>query len=150
MSFEHILLLLTMAVAFYVLGQIWFGQIVVYPLFAKVGEAEYIGYHRFYASRIPLPVIVPGFASFALPVVLVFWHPAAVRDWAVWANLACAAVGFLDTVVLEIPRHNHLENDGKQDRVIQELIDYNWPRTASVTGCAVFSLIMVVMAFSPV
>lgn len=37
MSFEHILLLLlTMAAAFYVLGRIWFGQIVVYPLFANL------------------------------------------------------------------------------------------------------------------
>ena len=53
---------------FYVLGGIWFAQIVVYPLFGKVGEDEYVAYHRFYSSRIPLPVILPGFASFGAAV----------------------------------------------------------------------------------
>ena len=39
-------------------GQIWFAQVVVYPLFTKVGEAEYVAYHKFYSSRIPLPVSI--------------------------------------------------------------------------------------------
>ncbi|MGE0628263.1 MAG: hypothetical protein AB7O43_10595 [Hyphomicrobiaceae bacterium] len=66
METSEFLLLLWAALVFWVLGQIWLVQIVVYPLFAKVGEAEYVGYHRFYTRRIPLPVIIPGFASFLL------------------------------------------------------------------------------------
>jgi hypothetical protein len=61
---NDVLLLLWSGLVFWVLGQIWLVQMVVYPLFAKVGEAEYIAYHRFYTSRIPLPVINPGFARF--------------------------------------------------------------------------------------
>ena len=64
--------------SFYVLSGIWFAQIVVYPLFGKVGRDEYVTYHRFYSSRIPLPVILPGFASFLLPLVLVFIRPESV------------------------------------------------------------------------
>ena len=40
-------LLLWALLSFWVLGQIWLVQIVVYPLFAKVGPPDYIGYHRF-------------------------------------------------------------------------------------------------------
>jgi hypothetical protein len=150
MTNEHILLLAATAVAFYELGQIWFAQLIMYPLFAKVGEAEYISFHRFYSARIPLPVIIPGFASFLLPCVLAVFHPTPVPDWMAWANAACGVVGLLVTVLLEIPRHNRLERDGKHDRVIHELIAYNWPRTASVSGCALFSSLMLLATFSPV
>src|SRR5919112_6699937 len=78
MNFSHWLLLVWTVVILYVLGEIWFGQIVVYPLFAKVGEAEYIAYHNFYSSRIAVPVILPGFASFLLPLGLVFFGPESV------------------------------------------------------------------------
>jgi hypothetical protein len=149
MDFSHWLLLVWTVVILYVLGEIWFGQIVVYPLFAKVGEAEYVAYHRFYSSRIPLPVILPGFASFLLPIGLVFFGPASVPLWMYLANVVCGLVGFLVTLALEIPRHAKLEQGGKQEAVIRELILYNWPRTLSITGSALLTILMLTSAFSP-
>ena len=149
MDLAHWLLLIWTAIIFYVLGGIWFAQIVVYPLFARVGEDEYVAYHRFYSSRIPLPVIVPGFASFLLPVALVFLRPDPVPLWMALANAGCGIVGLLVTVALEIPRHVRLEKDGKQETVIRELILYNWPRTLSITGSALLTVMMLAAAFSP-
>jgi len=148
-DFPHWFLLLWTVVILYVLGEIWFGQIVVYPLFAKVGEAEYIAYHRFYSSRIPLPVIVPGFASFLIPIALVFLRPDSVPMWMALANAACGVVGLVVTVALEIPRHARLEKGGKQEAVIRELVLYNWPRTLSITGSAFLTILMLISAFSP-
>jgi len=150
MDFAHLLLLLWTVVIFYVTGQIWFAQIVGYPLFGKVGKDEYVAYHKFYSSRIPLPVIVPGFASFLLPIVLVFLRPDSVPLSLALANAACGLVGLFVTVALEIPRHALLEKGGKQETVIRELIFYNWPRTLSITGSALLTLLMLDAAFSPV
>jgi hypothetical protein len=150
MDFAHSLLLIHAIVVLFVLGEIWFAQVVVYPLFAKVGETEYRDFHRFYSSRIPLPVIAPGFASFILPWGLVFWRPDAVPAWMALSNAICALVGLLVTVGLEIPRHNRLENGGKQDVVIRELIAYNWPRTLSITASASLTLVMLQATFKPV
>jgi hypothetical protein len=149
MDAAHWLLLLWTAVIFYVTGQIWFGQIVVYPLFAKVGAAEYVTYHRYYSSRIPLPVILPGFASFLLPIGLVFFGPESVPLWMYLANVVCGLVGLLVTVALEIPRHAKLEEGGKQEAVMKELIRYNWPRTLALTGSALLTLAMLALAFVP-
>jgi len=146
----HWLLLLWTGVIFYVLGGIWFAQIVVYPLFGEVGAAEYVRYHRFYSSRIPLPVILPGFASFLIPVALVFFGPDSVAAWMTLANAACGVVGLVVTVGLEIPRHARLEKGGKQEAVIRELVRHNWPRTLSITASAVLTLLMLTEAFSPV
>src|SRR4028118_2381783 len=122
MDLAHWLLLLWTGIIFYVLGEIWVVQIVVYPLFAKVGEAEYVAYHKFYSSRIPLPVILPGFASFLLPIGLVFFGPESVPLWMYLANVVCALVGLLVTVALEIPRHAKLEEGGKQRTGIRALV----------------------------
>jgi len=149
MDFAHSLLLFWTVVIFYVTGQIWFVQIVVYPLFGKVGKDEYVAYHRFYSSRIPLPVIVPGFLSFLVPIVLVFIRPDSVPLSLALANAACGLVGLYVTVALEIPRHARLEKGGKQEVVIRELILYNWPRTLTITGSALLTLLMLNAAFSP-
>jgi hypothetical protein len=148
-DFSHWFLLLWTVVILYVLGEVWFAQLVVYPLFAKVGEADYIAYHRFYSSRIPLPVIVPGFASFLIPIVLVFLRPDSVSMWMALANAACGVVGLVVTVALEIPRHARLEKGGKQEAVIRELVLYNWPRTLSITASAFLTVLMLTSAFSP-
>jgi hypothetical protein len=58
-------------------------------------------------------------------------------------------VGLLVTIALQIPRHARLEKGGKQEAVIRELIRYNWPRTLSITGSAIVTLMMVTAAFSP-
>jgi hypothetical protein len=150
MDFAHWLLLGWTVLILYVFGEIWFVQIVVYPLFGKVGENEYVAYHRFYSSRIPLPVIVPGFASFLLPIALVYLGPGSVPTWIYLANVVCGLVGLLVTVALEIPRHARLEKDGKQEVVIRELILFNWLRTLSITGSAFLSVLMILSAFSPV
>jgi hypothetical protein len=149
MDLSHLFLLLCTVVIFYVLGEIWFVQIVVYPLFGKVGEDEYVAYHKFYSSRITLPVILPGFASFLLPIALVFLRPESVPLWMALANVACGLVGLFVTVALEIPRHARLEQGGKQETVIRELIRYNWPRTLALSASAFLTLLMLVAAFAP-
>jgi hypothetical protein len=149
MDFSHSFLLFCTVVVFYNFGGIWFVQRVVYPLFAKVGSQEYIAYHTFYSSRIPLPVILPGFACFLLPIALIFFRPMSVPLEIALANAVCGLVGLVVTVALEIPRHYRLESGGKQEKVIEELIRYNWPRTLAITGSAFLTLTMLMLAFSP-
>jgi hypothetical protein len=149
MDFSHGFLLFYTVLICYNLGTIWFVQLVVYPLFAKVGPAEYVTYHRFYSSRIPLPIIVPGFSCFLVPLAIIFLRPESVPLGLALANAACGLLGLWVTVALEIPRHFRLERDGKQPEVIQELIAYNWPRTFGITGSAVFTMAMLALAFAP-
>jgi hypothetical protein len=146
MDTSQLLLVLWSALIFWVLGQIWLVQIVIYPLFARVGAADYVAYHRYYSRRIPLPVILPGFASFLLPIPLALYGPA-VASWMNPANIAAGIVGLLVTVLLEIPRHARLEKNGKDEVTIAELIRYNWPRTLSISVQALTTLAMLRQVF---
>jgi hypothetical protein len=146
METSHLLLLLWSVLSFWELGQIWFAQIVIYPLFARVSELEYVAYHRFYATHIPLPVILPGFATFVPPIPLALYGPA-VPGWMSIANIVTGIIGLLVTVLLEIPRHNQLERNGKNDATIAELIRYNWPRTLSITAQSIITFLMLQHVF---
>lgn len=149
MNIEHVVLLIALIIQVYNLGTIWFCQLAVYPLFAKVGPAEYAAYHSYYTSHIMFQVIIPGFLSFVLPVLVLWFLPASVPVLLAIANVAMGIVGLLVTVGLEIPRHNKLDH-GKDERLIRELIAYNWPRTASITVSAALTLAMSSYAFTPV
>jgi hypothetical protein len=141
MELARLLLLGWSALMFWVLGQIWMVQVIIYPLFARVGEADYLAYHRFYSRRIPVPVIAPGFLSFLLPVGVALFGPA-VPFWMTAANIASGMVSLLVTVLLQIPRHARLEKYGKDKATINELIRYNWPRTWSISAQALVTLAM--------
>lgn len=145
MENAELYLLLWSLLSFWVLAQIWVCQLVIYPLFAQVGVTEYARYHSFYTGHIMAPIILPGFASFLLPIPLAFFGPD-VPAWMTAANIAMGIVGLLDTVLLEIPRHNKLDK-GKNDRLIAELIRYNWPRTASITLQAAVTMAMLIWVF---
>jgi hypothetical protein len=148
LDFSHHLLLFALCLQFYNVGTIWFCQRMAYPLFGKVGEAEYVTFHKFYLSRIPLPVILPGFLCMFTPLAVLIWLPASIPVWMAWANVVCGVVTLYITVGLEIPRHGRLEKGGKNDQTIAELIAYNWPRTLSISGSAILTIAMVLQAFT--
>lgn len=141
MHSDTLILLFWTVLVFWVTAQIWFAQIVIYPLFAKVGAAEYTGYHRFYSRRIPLVVILPGFASFLLPLPMAIFLTSVPFHLHV-ANMTAGVIGLLVTLGLEIPRHYKLEMQGKNAKLINELVHFNWPRTASMTIQAIVALLM--------
>lgn len=146
MDISNLILLLWSALAFWVVGQIWFAQRVIYPLFGLVDDDTYLPYHRFYLSRIPLPVIIPGFASFFARLVVAVFGPA-VPVWMTMTNIVAGVVSFMVTVGLEIPRHRRLETQGKNDVVIAELVRFNWPRTLAMSTQAIVTVLMLCHAF---
>ena len=148
MDYPHLILATALFIQIYNVGTIWFCQLAVYPLFAQVGAAGYAGYHRFYTTHILFQVIIPGFLSFVLPIAVLLTLPAGVPVWLAVVNVAMGLIGLGVTVGLEIPRHNRLDH-GKDDRLIAELIAYNWPRTVSITVSAGLTVAMALHAFVP-
>ncbi len=70
MDFSHWFLLVFTLLVLYNLGVIWFVQLVVYPLFTKVGSDDYVAYHMFYLSRIPLPGVIGELIRYNWPRTL--------------------------------------------------------------------------------
>lgn len=113
-------------------GVIWFVQIVAYPLFARVGAAEFSAYHAAHSRLItwivgPL-MLVELVASCAWTLdpshhvtrgLAVFGAGLTLTTWAV-------------TMFLSVPAHNVLAS-GFDARAYASLVSTNWLRTVAWT-----------------
>jgi hypothetical protein len=116
-------------------GLIWMVQLVHYPLFARVGAANYRDYQFAHQSLISLIV---G------PVMLVEAGAAALllvqrRDPLTISAAALLALIWLSTAFLQVPLHNAL-SQGFDPATHSRLVQTNWIRTLAWTARAGIAL----------
>lgn len=114
----------------YMVGLIWFVQIVHYPLFESVGKPEFPSYEQRHTS-LTTWVVAPPMLIEGTTAVLLFWfRPSGVPEWSVWCGLALLSVNWLSTACIQVPCHESL-SQVFEPVVHQRLVASNWLRTAA-------------------
>jgi len=114
----------------FMVGLIWFVQIVHYPLFGSVGSAEFAAYEQRHTANVTW-VVAPAMLIEAATAVLLFWfRPAAVPGYLLWTGLALLGVIWLSTALLQVPCHEASAR-GYDSLVHQRLVSTNWLRTSA-------------------
>jgi hypothetical protein len=127
------LLLVTTVLWLYCTGGSWMLQTVSYPGYHLVPTDGFVPFHVDSGKRL-LPVFVaPAVLACLLGVVLAFWAPAASPLWARALVAVCGLTVLVTTVVLEVPKHNALDRDGKSAALIDGLVRDNLPRALAWT-----------------
>ena len=111
----------------------WQAQVVSYPLYRAVGDAEFAEYHRRYNQAIPLVVVAPGFASFLSGAAFYWTRPADVPSPVAAVVSAAGVVSVASTVLWAIPMHDRLDRAGRSAATIDSLLRANLLRTAALT-----------------
>lgn len=116
-------------------GVIWFVQIVHYPLFAAVGEAQWRDYHDGHTRRVSYVVVPLMVGELATAAVL------AVRDGSALAvaGLVLAAATWVFTFALAVPGHRRLER-AFDPATARGLVTTGWARTVAWTAHGVVAL----------
>lgn len=115
---------------FYMLGLIWFVQVVHYPLFVSVGSPEFPAYEQRHRAMTTWVVAPPMLIEGATAVLLIWLRPTSVGDWSVWFGLALLGVCWLSTAFIQVPCHISMSQ--VFDSVIhRRLVTTNWLRTAA-------------------
>lgn len=122
-------------------GVILVVQVVHYPLFGKVGSANFVAYQTDHMRLITYVIAVPMLVEFGTAIALVWWHPPAVPSWYIWAGLALLAVIWISTGLLQVPQHNTLL-DGFDASAHQRLVATNWIRTLAWSARGLLVLAM--------
>lgn len=126
------LFLLTL-LSWYCTGASWLLQVVAYPTYQLVGEAEFVSFHVAFGRRlIPVTVVPMALTNLAM-LALPFYHPDGLPGWLPWAVAVCAGVILATTALSEVPKHNQLDREGKSRKIIDGLVRDNLPRTAAWT-----------------
>ncbi|MEM9280358.1 MAG: hypothetical protein AAGA96_00895 [Verrucomicrobiota bacterium] len=110
------------------LGVIWTVQLVLYPQFSQIGEAEFASYHAEYSSRITWIVGPLMLAELALALVGVGFFWATPLRWITLIGLLLVGVIWIVTAVVQIPVHSRL-SQGLDQIEVKSLVSGNWIRT---------------------
>lgn len=143
-SLPRLLLLLNFAATLFMIGVIWFVQVVHYPLFAKAGSTDFRAYEQRH-TLLTTWVVAPPMLVEGITTLLLFWfRPTGVSTWQLWIGLALVAVIWLSTSLVQVPCHNVL-SQGFDPVVHQRLVRTNWIRTAA---WSLRGLLILLMAMS--
>ena len=123
-----LVLLVHLAATLFMVGVIWFVQVVHYPLFAKVSSEGFALYSKAHSRLTTYVVGPPMLLEVATAVVLVFYRPDGVPLVAVLAGLALITLIWLSTALLQAPRHGILGR-GFDEKTWTGLVLSNWIRT---------------------
>jgi len=136
------LLLAHAAATLFMVGVIWFVQLVHYSLFARVGRPGFAAYSGSHTRLTGLVVGPPMLLEAATAVALVVWSPPGVSVPLVWAGLILVAGIWLSTAFLQSPRHTTLGR-GFDPSAHRFLVTSNWLRTVlwSLRGLVVLCIL---------
>ena len=132
-------LLLTHAAAtWFMVGLIWFVQVVHYPLFAGVGEQGWNAYslrHQKLTTLVVGPVMLVELAACAL---LLATRPGPLTI----TGAVLLALVWASTFFVQVPLHGRL-GTGHERAIMRRLVATNWVRTAlwSVRGLIALALL---------
>lgn len=135
------------ASTWFMVGLIWFVQIVHYPLYGRIGSDAFPDYqkrHRVLANRfMPLPMCLE-----AVSALLLFWYrPATVSSNLVVLGAGLLLIIWVSTFALQIPRHVRLEF-GYDEQTHLGLVRTNWIRTIAWTARGLLALQFLALAQS--
>jgi hypothetical protein len=142
-----VLLLLTHAAAtLFMVGVIWFVQVVHYPLFDRVGTSDFSAYSTRHTTLTGLVVGPPMILEAVTAVALVVWTPPGISVSLVWTGLLLVAGIWLSTALLQAPRHTTLGR-GFDPAAHRFLVTSNWLRTVlwSLRGLVVLCILYLAM-----
>lgn len=142
LGIDIILLLINTVATWFMTGLIWFVQIVHYPLFDAVGNAEFQTYaerHRHLTSLVvAMPMITEITSAFLLAIL---WKRS--DSWLLWLCFAMVVGIWISTACCSIPCHAKLCGSGYSQSTHHWLVLSNWARTALWTTRSIILAVVI-------
>ena len=135
MALSDMVLLFALTFALYRVGDIWSFQVVLFPLWSKVGRAEFPAYHRSHFHRIFGVIFVPMALSAMSSILLWFFPPAGAKQWLIDAGVALQGVLFA-SLFYWIPLQNRIEREGNTAPLMRQLVSTHWTRVLNISAFA--------------
>ena len=124
------ILLAHLAATLFMVGVVWFVQVVHYPLFSRIGSEKFSLYSEAHSRLTTYVVGPPMLVEAATALLLAFRRPEGVPLAAALIGLALVVAVWLSTALLQVPRHTTL-GSGFDRRAWSGLVLSNWVRTVA-------------------
>jgi hypothetical protein len=144
----QLVLLAHVGATLFMVGLIWFVQIVHYPLFGSVGREGFAEYSTAHSRLTGFVVGPPMLLEAGTAVALVLRPPEGVPFSLPLLGLVLLAVVWLSTAFLQSPQHGVLGR-GFAAAPHRFLVASNWVRTACWTARGLLVLLMTAALLPP-
>ena len=144
----ELVLLAHVGATLFMVGLIWFVQVVHYPLFGSVGREVFAGYSRAHSHLTGFVVGPPMLVEAGTAVVLLLRPPEGVPFLLPLLGLVLLAVVWLSTAFLQSPQHTVLGR-GFVATAHRFLVISNWVRTICWTARGLLVLLMTAALLPP-
>lgn len=128
MPTDQIILLLNFVSTWFMVGLIWFVQVVHYPLFSKIELQRYTEYQKSHQRLTTWVVGPPMLVEAVTTVLLAYFVPPEVALGSVLLGIGLLFVIWISTAAVQVPCHGKLEQQFDAD-VHRRLVLSNWIRT---------------------
>ncbi len=120
------------AATLFMVGLIWFVQVVHYPLFSTIDSDSFVEYER-RNTALTTWVVGPAMLLEGGTAFLILGCNLSPFDWSLaWLGFILLITIWLSTAVIQIPCHNSLSNQFSR-KVHRKLVSSNWIRTIAWT-----------------
>lgn len=123
------ILLLHAAATWYLVGLIWFVQVNHYPLFDRVGEAEFPRYEADH-QRLTTPVVLPPMVVELGTSCYLALFPLSNLQVLGYVGFALVVMIWASTFLIQVPLHTKVGN-GFDRKSYLLLVRTNWLRTVA-------------------
>ena len=135
---------INIASTWFMVGLIWFVQIVHYPLFGYVSSREFGSFHENHKILITPVVGIVMIIELVTSGILLFQIPVGIPSWTAIVGIILLGFIWFSTLFLQIPYHNKLSYKFDYNMLMM-LINTNWIRTICWSLRGVIVLIMLEM-----
>lgn len=137
------LFVIHVAATWFMVGVIWFVQIVHYPLYGSVGTAEFEGYEKRHQLKTAWVVFPAMFVELGSLLFLMSRPSPLSSDPLLVVSFLFLLIIWLSTGFIQMPAHQKLTM-GADPEVLKKLVRWNWIRTIfwSLRGLLLVYLLM--------
>ncbi len=115
------LFLVTFALVFYGMGAASVESFVNYPTWPLIGANEFRAYHQALSPLIVGYMVIPLLIATILTILLLWFRPASIPQWAIWLAILLQLVTWVSTFTIQFPIQGQLSADGLSLPLIDRL-----------------------------
>jgi hypothetical protein len=120
------LFLITFALVFYGMGASFVESFVNYPTWRLIGANEFRTYHQAVGPLIIGYMVIPMVITTLLTVLLLWFRPAPLPQWAIWLAVVLQLIIWVATVAIQLPIQMQLSRNGLSLPLLDRLVFTNW------------------------
>jgi len=120
------LFLITFALVFYGMGASFVESFVNYPTWRLIGANEFRAYHQALGPLIVGYMVIPMLIATLLTVLLLWFRPAPLPQWAIWLAVVLQLIIWVATAAIQLPIQMQLSRNGLSLPLLDQLVFTNW------------------------